>query len=72
MNYLNEKGVGTAIHYPTPLPFQKAYSNYNYNLSDFTLSKKYSKEILSLPIFPGILSSEISYVSNTIREFYKM
>lgn len=71
MNYLNERGIGTAIHYPTPLPFQKAYSNYNYNLSDFSISKKCSTEILSLPIFPGILSLEISYVSNTIREFYE-
>lgn len=69
MNKLKEKGVETGVHYPIPIHLQKSYEWLGYREGDFPLTEKFSKEILSLPIFPGINDEEIKYVCEKIREF---
>jgi dTDP-4-amino-4,6-dideoxygalactose transaminase len=70
MEFLKEKGIETAIHYPTPLPFLKAYEGFGFSANDFPISHSYSTQILSLPIFPELQMDEISFVANSIKEFY--
>lgn len=70
-NYLTKKGIATGLHYPIPIHLQKAYSNLGYKEGDFPISEKYSKEILSLPIFPGLTSKKIKFVCDGIKEFFK-
>ena len=70
MAFLKEKGIETAIHYPTPLPFLKAYAHFGYTEKDFPMSYQYSSEILSLPIFPELQQDEMEYVAACIRDFY--
>lgn len=48
---LNEAGISTMIHYPIPPHQQKAYNFTNFNLP---ISELIHKEILSLPIYPGL------------------
>lgn len=62
--YLKERGVQTLIHYPVPPEKQKCYYKKNKDIADLI-----SKEILSLPIYPGLSESNINYISNCIREF---
>ena len=69
--YLNANGVSTAIHYPSPLPFLKAYEYLKLNKNDFSISKSYKNQILSLPMFPELSKDEIVYISNLIKSFYK-
>jgi len=71
-SYLKEHGISTGIHYPTPLPFLKAYDYLNHSESDFPISAKYQHEILSLPMFPEMTQKQINYISNTIADFYKV
>ena len=52
--HLNENGISTGIHYPTPLPFLKAYDYLGHKSDDFPVAFKYKDEILSLPIFPEL------------------
>jgi len=69
--HLKEKGIETAIHYPTPLPFLPAYAYLNHTPADFPVSHAYSREILSLPLYPELTEAQIDYIADTIRAFYK-
>ena len=55
---LAEAGIGTGIHYPIPLHLQKAYSGLYYREGDFPTAEKVAKEILSLPMYPGLGPAE--------------
>lgn len=70
--YLKETGVSTGIHYPVPLHLQPAYGWMGHKEGDFPVAERMAKEILSLPIFPGIKEEEQVYVAEKIREFYKL
>lgn len=68
---LHEKGIETLIHYPIPVHLQRAYQWIGYKKDDFPYAENCAKEILSLPIYPGLSESEINYISETINDFYK-
>jgi dTDP-4-amino-4,6-dideoxygalactose transaminase len=67
--YLNEQGIETIIHYPTPIHLQKPYLEKGYKRGDFPVSEMKSKTILSLPMFPELQIEEINYICNTIKKF---
>ncbi|MBL7073623.1 DegT/DnrJ/EryC1/StrS family aminotransferase [candidate division KSB1 bacterium] len=67
--YLKDSGIATGIHYPTPLPFLKAYEYLKHTNEDFPVAYKYKDEILSLPIFPELSKGQIQYVVDCIKRF---
>ena len=67
-NYLIENGIATGIHYPTPLPFLKAYDYLEHKTEDFPVAYKYQSEILSLPMFPELMKEQIEYSYNSISD----
>lgn len=67
--YLEEKGIETAIHYPTPLPLLKAYSHLKLKESNFPIACMQSKYILSIPMFPELSDEQINFISSSINEF---
>ncbi|MCX8028564.1 MAG: DegT/DnrJ/EryC1/StrS family aminotransferase [Brevinematales bacterium] len=69
--YLTGKGIGTEIYYPLPLHLQKCFSELGYKEGDLPNTEKASKEVLSLPIFPGLTDEEIDYVVQTIMDFFR-
>lgn len=69
--YLKEKGIETAVHYPTALPNLKAYAHLNKTENGFPVATKLQDEILSLPMYPELTEEQITYVADTIRDFYK-
>jgi len=66
--YLKDKGISTGIHYPTPLPFLKAYEYLGARPEDFPVACEYEDKILSLPMFPELTPEKICYVVGCIRE----
>ena len=72
MLYLKEKGIETAIHYPTILPNLEAYNYLGHKPSDFPVANAYQLEILSLPLYPEMTQEMIKFVSDSIKEFYKL
>jgi dTDP-4-amino-4,6-dideoxygalactose transaminase len=70
VNYLKEKQIETAIHYPTALPNLKAYSYLGNEPEDFPIATAYQEQILSLPIYPELSKEQIAYVSENIVSFY--
>lgn len=69
--FLNEKGVQTGLHYPTPLHMTKAYSSLGYKPDDFPVAKKYADEILSIPMYPEMTDEMVQYTCETIKAFYR-
>ena len=69
--YLKNRNIGCAVHYPIPLHLQKAAKDLGYKEGDFPITEKLNKQQLSLPIFPELREDEIDTVINTIQEFFK-
>lgn len=69
--YLKTKGIMTGLHYPIPIHLQTAYSFLGHKQGDFPISEKLSNEILSLPMFPHLKEEQISFISETIKKFFK-
>lgn len=69
--FLASKGISTGIHYPIPIHLQRAYRNLGYKRGDFSVTESYSREILSLPMFPELSKDQIEYVVESIKSFYK-
>jgi dTDP-4-amino-4,6-dideoxygalactose transaminase len=69
--YLEQRRIETAIHYPTPIHLQKAYVQLGYRRGSLPMAEKLSKTVLSLPIFPGLMESEINIISSSIKNFFK-
>ncbi len=67
--YLNDKGIGTGLHYPVPLHLQKAYSHDGYKEGEFPVTESVAKRLLSLPMFPELTKEQIEYVAESIKEF---
>jgi len=68
--YLSENGINTGLHYPIPLHFQNAYKRAGEVNGTFPITETVAKEILSLPMFPGLTSEQIEYVVEKIKQFY--
>lgn len=68
--HLHSKGIETAIHYPTPLPFLPAYNYLEHKPEDFPVAFAYKDEILSLPLYPELTPEQIEYVAESVNEFY--
>ncbi len=67
--FLKKKGIETLIHYPFPIPLQKAYQEVEYQKKDLPLTHQWSRRILSLPFFPGMKGSEMEEVAEGIGSF---
>ena len=63
---LNENGISTGIHYPTPLPYLDAYKYLNHSKEDFPVAMSYKDEILSLPMYPELRTDQIAKISEII------
>ena len=68
--YLKEHGISTGIHYPTPLPFLKAYKYLGHKPEDFPVANNFQDEILSLPMFPELTQEKIKNIHQCIQEYY--
>jgi dTDP-4-amino-4,6-dideoxygalactose transaminase len=66
--FLQEKEIGTAIHYPAIIPKMKPY----FTESEFPVSEKLVKTILSLPLNPYMDKSQVNRVCKAIKDFYSM
>jgi dTDP-4-amino-4,6-dideoxygalactose transaminase len=68
MKQLSERGIGTAIHYPTPVPFQPAYAYLGYRRGSFPVAEDVTSRCISLPIFPEMADDQLDYVATTFKD----
>lgn len=69
-SYLQKQGVGSEVYYPVPLHEQKCFQHCGYALGSLPNTERASREILHLPIYPELQSSEQERVVDTIKMYY--
>jgi dTDP-4-amino-4,6-dideoxygalactose transaminase len=69
MEFLKDKGIETAIHYPNILPNLEPYKEMGYKGEDFPIANSLQNKILSLPIYPEMTLEQIEYVCFNINSF---
>lgn len=69
IEYLEERQIGTIIHYPIPPHLSEAYRYLGFQKGDFPITETYAEEVLSLPIYNGITKEEQAYVIDVLNHF---
>jgi dTDP-4-amino-4,6-dideoxygalactose transaminase len=64
--HLERRGIGTAIHYPTPVHAQPAYQDRVRCAEPLSVTERMADRILSLPIYPGLMEDQISRVESAL------
>jgi dTDP-4-amino-4,6-dideoxygalactose transaminase len=67
--FLAEAGVGTNIHYPTPVHLQPCYRG-RWREGDFPVAEAVARSLLSLPLDPTHTDREIDFVIARVRAFF--
>lgn len=70
MQYLDNKGIDTKIHYPILLHRQPAAKHLKLPEGSFPVAEDQVQRMVSLPIYPELEDSEIKRVIAEIRNFY--
>ncbi|OIO06312.1 MAG: hypothetical protein AUJ52_12440 [Elusimicrobia bacterium CG1_02_63_36] len=70
LRHLQENGVEAKIHYPIPLPYQKACAHLGCKKGDFPKTERDCDSIVTLPSHAYLTEDEISYAIETLRGFY--
>lgn len=68
--HLQCRGVPTEIYYPKPLHLQQAFAYLGYKQGDFPLSEAASLEVVSLPIYPELITKQQRFVVEGFADFY--
>ncbi len=68
--HLAARGVGTGIHYPVPLHLHPTFANCGAKRGDLPHAERACQEIVSLPIWPQMEETQVSYVINLVKSFY--
>ena len=69
ITYLDEKGIGTIIHYPIPPHLAEAYAYLGFKEGDFPMTERLAKEVLSIPMYNGMTEEEQTYVIDALNAF---
>lgn len=69
INYLKLNNIGYGIHYPTPIHLQNAYKFLGVKKGSLPKTESFSKQIISLPIFPELSRTEINQIIKTINNY---
>ncbi len=65
---LETMGIQTGIHYPLPCHLQPGFQFLGYREGDFPVAEKLSREIVSLPMFPGMTERQIELVADSLAD----
>ena len=65
---LEERGVGSAVHYPTPVHLQRAYAGLGYIPGSLPHTERACERVLSLPLFPELTTAQVEYAARTLAE----
>lgn len=67
--YLKEKGIPSMIYYIKPMHKQQAFSNLEFNESDFEVTNELCDIVLSLPMHPYLTEEDIEKVCDAVISY---
>jgi dTDP-4-amino-4,6-dideoxygalactose transaminase len=62
---MRKKGIGAEAYYPTPIN-QMPYYRENFGTFDLPETEKAAKQVISLPIHPGVTDEQIDIIAQTL------
>lgn len=68
MSDLQERGVGTLIHYPIPIHRQQSHQDLGMSEGSLPETEKAVREIVSLPMYIGLTDDEVMTVCTVINQ----
>jgi dTDP-4-amino-4,6-dideoxygalactose transaminase len=70
--YLKVQGIGTALHYPTPLHLDDPYrEQFGYREGLLPVAERLAQEILGLPLYPQMGDDDVAYVVEHLKAFFR-
>ena len=63
---LAEMGIGTEVYYPVPVHRQQVYIELGYGDQSFPESERAAREVLSLPIHPGLTQQDLDAIVEAV------
>ena len=67
-DHLTKRGVGVAVHYPTPIYRQPFYKELGYGKTICPMAEDACKRILSLPVHPSVAREDVKYMLNVLKD----
>ena len=68
--FLETQGIASGVYYPIPFHLQECFKYLGLNKGDFPVSESAAKEVLALPVYPGITTSMQERVVEQIKVFH--
>jgi dTDP-4-amino-4,6-dideoxygalactose transaminase len=65
---LHTANIQTAVHYPLPIHFMRAYADPRYKAGDFPAAEACANSVLSLPLHPRMTTSEVQQAAASISK----
>jgi dTDP-4-amino-4,6-dideoxygalactose transaminase len=69
VEHLQTRGVHTGLHYPVPVHLQRCYRTWGCKMGSLPVTDRIANEVLSLPMFPGLLAEQQQRVAATIESY---
>jgi len=68
--HLKERGIGSNVYYPLPLHLRPCFAYLGYAEGQCPEAEKAAKEVLSLPVFPELATTQLDEVVAAVRGFF--
>lgn len=69
--FLEQKGIGTGVHYPLPVHRQAAFKGLGHEAESHPVAEAASRRLLSLPIYPELTPASVRVVAAAVHDFFE-
>ncbi len=69
MEYLQSKGIASAVHYPKAVYEQPLYRELGFGQERCPVSEDVSRRVMSLPVHPSLSQPDLLYIAETLNNF---
>ena len=69
-SFLESQGISSGVYYPIPFHLQECFKFMGGSKGDFPVSESAAKEVLALPVYPGITTGMQERVVEQIKAFH--
>jgi dTDP-4-amino-4,6-dideoxygalactose transaminase len=68
---LASERIATGRHYPRPAHLSPAYAHLGLGPGSFPVTETLAREVLSLPLYPGMSETQLMFVTDRIRDHFR-